>query len=702
MAFLHQLVLASILFLSMPQQKGVVLVLSGGGARGFAHIGALMALEEEGVPILGIASASMGSLVGGLYCAGYSPAFIDSVARSTDWSWLFSSQPDHRFTMLPLRLSQSYDILSLDLRGFSPLLPRSAVSTQRVRSLLMSLTAVVQVRLGFSFDSLPIPLRMVAFDLVTGEEVVHSEGELAACQLSSMAVPSVFPAVRMDDMLLVDGGVGDNLPVDVARGTWHRPVLAIDIASEPPDIPEHPTMLQVGTLTYSALSGRVNSLYEAEPDWYFCPDLQGAKAYEFTTEMADSLIEMGYLQTLDYLNAHEEIPRGIVQERPQPDTLLTIANLRLDGLQDVSERVVLGRLILDRGDTVTPADLRTAAEVLYASGLFESVDYRLIPTGRPGEADLLYTFSEREPSSVGIGLTYTDQTGLDSRATYRNLDFLGTGCHFIFNTGGGERYVFGEMRLLDLASGTRRWFADYAVSAWQMKARFYDRLRCSVDKVATMFEAALSRGFSTGWSGLCEIGLSGTIHRYGSSEPEGYAAFYVSHLNETMEDPVDPTSGIRIASRVFWAPFGNHRLGGLTMDFEGAFPFLRRGTMQLTSWGQLLSGDTWEWQENRLTASRSLPGMPWNSLPARQRIAGSARFRRELNGPFFLSLEAGAAWDWQTPIDIADGDLTWGAGLSAGMSTPMGPASLSWGWSDEWHGRWTVSVGSPLTFGPGR
>lgn len=94
--------------------------------------------------------------------------------------------------------------------------------------------------------------------------------------------------------------------------------------------------------------------------------------------------------------------------------------------------------------------------------------------------------------------------------------------------------------------------------------------------------------------------------------------------------------------------------------------------------------------------------MPWNSLPSRERLAGLVRFRRDLNGPFFLSLEAGAAWDWDTPPEIDDGELTWGAGLSAGMSTPMGPATLSWGWSDEWHGRWTVSIGSPLTFGPGR
>ena len=177
---------------------------------------------------------------------------------------------------------------------------------------------------------------------------------------------------------------------------------------------------------------------------------------------------------------------------------------------------------------------------------------------------------------------------------------------------------------------------------------------------------------------------------------------FLSYLNETMDNPTNPTSGIRLAARVYWAPLGDHRHGGFTTDFEAAFPFLRKGTMQLISWTQLLAGDTWEWQENRMTAARCLPGLPWHSLPTRQRLAGLARFKRDLNGPFFLSLEAGATLDWETPAEIDQSELAWGAGLSAGINTPMGPATLSWGWSDEWHDRWTVSIGSPMTYGPGR
>ena len=356
---------------SSSNADGVSLVLSGGGARGFAHVGVLLALEEEGVPIKSVTGASMGSLVGGLYSCGYSPAAIDSIVRGTDWKEVFSSKPDSRLTMLPLRLSEPYDLLRLQVHGFSPLLPGSAVSTQRVGSLLSSLVSPVQVERGFQFDSLPVPLRLVAFDLVTHCRVVHSSGPLAECQLSSMAVPTVFPAVRMGDMLLVDGGVGDNLPVDVAKQTWPYPVLAVDISSGPPEIPERPSLVQVGTLTYEALSARVNNFYSTPPDYYFRPDLHGAKSYTFSSQAADTLISLGYNQMMEFLDSHPEIPRsaGTVETGSSPPLLLRIDSIGFSGLETVSRDAVNDWLILQPGDRAEPEHLRNSAEKLYASGL---------------------------------------------------------------------------------------------------------------------------------------------------------------------------------------------------------------------------------------------------------------------------------------------------------------------------------------------
>ncbi len=684
---------------------GISLVLSGGGARGFAHVGVLLALDEENVCIRSVTGTSIGSLVGGLYSCGYSPAYIDSLVRSTDWSWLFSSSPDSRLTMLPLRLSNSHDILRLQVKGFSPLLPTSAISTQRVGSLLSSLTSPVQVETGLQFDSLSVPLRLVAYDLVSYERIVHSSGNLSQCQLSSMAVPAVFPAVRMGNMLLVDGGVGDNLPVDVALETWDYPVLAVDISSGSPDIPEIPTMVQVGSLTYSALSARVNNIYSAQPDFYFRPDLHDAKSYNFTGEAADSLIELAYTQMLQYLREHPEIPRNESRSSSTGSDeypVRLIEGIEYRGLMSVSEGAVLDWMILSAGDRATAANLRDAAEKLYASGLFDRVDYFLEPSPDSGFVNIVYTVVEREPSSVGIGMTYNNQFGLDGRITYRHMNFLNAGDHLIMNAGGGDRYIYTELRLLDLSSGRRKWFADYSLTGYQMKIEAFEKDGSSTYRVETAGFGDIARGFSSGWSGLNEMGISGMVHRYGSDEFQGFTSIFLSHLTKTMDNPVCPERGVRFETRVAWAPLMTHKHLSLDYDFEGAFPFLRKGTMVLNIWGQLLAGTTWDWQECRLSASRFIPGMPYYSLPSRQRIAGLARFRRKLNGPFFLSVEAGAVCDWESPLEIEDSGWTWGAGLAAGLDTPMGPASVSWGWSSAFHSRWTVSVGSASTYGPGR
>ncbi|MCD4702228.1 MAG: patatin-like phospholipase family protein [Candidatus Aegiribacteria sp.] len=704
----HKFLLLVLTLLSAETRSGsdgISLVLSGGGARGFAHVGVLLALEEENVCIRSVTGASMGSLVGGLYCCGYSPSFIDSLARNTDWSLLFSSKPDNRLTMLPLRLSNSHDILRLQVKGFSPIIPRSAISTQRVGSLLSSLTCPIQVAAGLHFDSLPIPLRLVAFDLVSYERIVHSSGNLSQCQLSSMAVPAVFPAVRMGDMLLVDGGVGDNIPVDVARETWDYPVLAVDISSESSEIPENPTMVQVGSLTYSALSARVNNFYSARPDFYFRPDLHNAKSYNFTNEAADSLIELGYTQMLQYLHEHPEISRNescSSTTRAEEFPVEVISRIEYRGLREVSEDAIREWMILSTGDRATSVNLRDSAEKLYASGLFDRIDYFLESSPDSGCVNVIYTFTEREPSSIGIGMTYNNQFGLDGRITYRHLNFLNDGNHLILNAGGGDRYIFTEFRVLDLSSGRRKWFADYSLSGYQMQIKVFERDGSSSYRVVTEGHGDIARGFSSGWSGLNEIGISGIVHRYGSEEFQGFSSIFLSHLTETMDNPVHPKTGVRFEARVSWAPLMTHKHLNLGYDFEGAVPFLRKGTMVLNVWGQLLAGTTWDWQECRLSASRTIPGMPYYSLPSRQRIAGLARFRRRLNGPFFLSIEAGVVCDWESPLEIEDSEWTWGSGLAVGLDTPMGPASVSWGWSSKFNSRWTVSVGSLSTYGPGR
>lgn len=678
--------------------QGVALVLAGGGARGLAHVGVLQALDEAGVRVDAVAGTSMGALVAGLYGCGYTGAQIDSITRSLDWDSLFSSTPDRHMVLLPQRMARAGNLLTLDLQGMRPQLPQSAVPTQRVGSLLSSLTEPIQVACGESFDSLPIPVRVVCFDLVGRRRVVFDQGDLYMAQLSSMAVPMVFPAVRRDGMLLVDGGVVDNMPVDVARSTWDLPVLAVDISEPPQTIPDHPNMVQVGELTLQALTARMNRLHRAKPDYVVRPDLRGVAAWDFGR--ADSLVAWGYAAARAFLDSTPHLPLRASSPVPCRPAGMRVANIHLGGLEELDFSAVSPWVDIRRGQEVTPADLRQSQERLYSTGLFRRVDLSLIPAADSGKVNVVYTFRESRPATLGLDISFYSDFGLDGRLSLHDRSFLGSGRPFLMTLGGSAHYIFTEVRASDLAFGDR-WYTELEGSLRQMEADFRTRGGSSRDRVETVGEAGLTGGFAAGWWGMVNLGGGAVVHRWGGGRLEAFERAYLRLLMDTTDDRAGPTSGRRVQLEAHVSPLGENRHQRLGWDAEQFTPFLRRGTLSLSLWGQLLAGDTFEWQHSRMTAGRTVPGQPWNSLPTRQRAAAGLRWRRDLSGPFFLELSGAGCWDWDGLDSPEDGGETYGGGIAGGVDTPVGPAKISWGISSR-SSRWTVSIGAPVTFGPGR
>ncbi len=678
--------------------QGVALVLAGGGARGLAHVGVLQALDEAGVRVDAVAGTSMGALVAGLYGCGYTGAQIDSIARSLDWDSLFSSTPDRHMVLLPQRMARAGNLLTLDLQGMRPQLPQSAVPTQRVGSLLSSLTEPIQVACGESFDSLPIPVRVVCFDLASGRRVVFEEGDLYMAQLSSMAVPMVFPAVRRDGMLLVDGGVIDNMPVDVARKAWDLPVLAVDISQPPREIPQHPNMVQVGELTLAALTERMNELHRADPDYVIRPDLHGVASWDF--DSADSLMAWGYRAARAFLDSTPDLPMRAAPLAPCRPAGMRVANIHLGGLEELGFAAVSPWVDIRRGQEVIPADLRRSQELLYSTGLFRRVDLSLIPAADSGKVNLLYTFRESRPATLGLDISFHSDFGLDGQLSLHDRNFLGSGRPFLMTVGGSGHYIFTDVRASDLAFGDR-WYTELEATAQQMQADFRGRDGSSRDRVETRAEAALTGGFAAGWWGMVNLGGGVVVHRWGGGGIEVFERAYMRVLMDTTDDQVSPSSGRRARLQAHASPLGGHRHQRLGWDAEQFTPFLRRGTLSLTLWGQMLAGETFEWQHSRMKAGRTVPGQAWNSLPARQRAAAGLMWRRDLNGPFFLELEGAGCWDWEALDSPGEGEETYGGGIAGGVNTPVGPAKISWGISSRSE-RWTVSIGAPVTYGPGR
>ncbi|MEM8933740.1 MAG: patatin-like phospholipase family protein, partial [Acidobacteriota bacterium] len=199
---------------STPERPKIGLALSGGGAKGCAHVGVLRVLEELQIPVDYIAGTSMGSIVGGLYASGMTVDELETMLVSVDWSDAFQDAP--RREDLSFRRKEDdqrylFD-LELGLREGRLVWPTGLIGGQKLFYLLRTLTLPAS---GIDdFDRLPIPFRAVATDIETGEMVVLDHGDLARALRASMAIPGAFAAVDLDGRRLVDGGVVNNLPVD--------------------------------------------------------------------------------------------------------------------------------------------------------------------------------------------------------------------------------------------------------------------------------------------------------------------------------------------------------------------------------------------------------------------------------------------------------------------------------------------------------
>jgi NTE family protein len=209
----------------------VGLVLGGGGARGAAHIGVLKVLERERVPVCAIAGTSMGSIVGGLYAAGYSPEDIEAILASIDWKDVLEDDPSR--TDFPMRRKNDTLRYLLDFKpGFRDgaiQFPRGAIQGQKLLLLLRRLT--LHTWRTPHFDQLKIPFRAVATDIVRGEAKVFEEGDLALAIRASMSVPAAFQPIKVDGQLLVDGGIVNNVPVDVVKAMGAERLIVVDVGA---------------------------------------------------------------------------------------------------------------------------------------------------------------------------------------------------------------------------------------------------------------------------------------------------------------------------------------------------------------------------------------------------------------------------------------------------------------------------------------
>ncbi len=207
------------------------LVLSGGGARGIAHVGVLKAIEKHKIPIDLIVGSSIGSIIGGLYSCGYSADQLEKIVKEIGWDDLFQDETQRENLFLGQKMEDDRYLLNIRFDGYRPYIPSSLTPGQKLLSILSKKVLMAKYQATNSFDQLKIPFRAVATDLISGHRIVFEQGDLAEAINASSAVPLLFSPVETDGKMLIDGGISTNVPVDVARNMGMDIVIAVDITS---------------------------------------------------------------------------------------------------------------------------------------------------------------------------------------------------------------------------------------------------------------------------------------------------------------------------------------------------------------------------------------------------------------------------------------------------------------------------------------
>ncbi|WP_432261474.1 patatin-like phospholipase family protein [Cupriavidus sp. TMH.W2] len=390
----------------------ICLVLSGGGARGAAHIGVLKVLEAMRIPVDCIAGTSMGSLVGGAYATGMGPAEMERLVSGLSTDKLFKERPPRQDLTIRRKQDDFTNLLTpeIGVQSSGLLLPKGAVSGVQLETVLRQLANAPGFR---DFDQLPIPYRAVATDLVAGTPVVFSQGEMANVMRASMSVPGAVAPAEYKGRLLVDGGLTDNLPVDVARNMGADIVIAVNLGT--------PLMKREELTSIIGVTGQMlNILTE-----------QNVRASLASLLPTDVLIEpaLGDFSATDFDHLPATIPIGEAAARKVADRLAPLAlppaqyaalrarqqavpppdtrpvdEIRLATLHRVNPDYATAMMRTRPGQPVDQATLDQDMRRLFGTGDFEHVNYSILE--EPGKRVLAVNAVEKSygPDYLRFGL----------------------------------------------------------------------------------------------------------------------------------------------------------------------------------------------------------------------------------------------------------------------------------------------------------
>jgi len=681
------------------------LVLSGGGARGFAHIGVLKVLEEHNIPVDYIAGTSMGSIIGGLYAIGMTPDEIEQGVQGIDWANVFNDIPDRDYKYLR-RKQDSDDFFSLQRIGINEdglQITPGLIEGQQIEIALDRLAYP-----GFhvrDFDQLHIPYRAIATDIETGKPMVIRSGNLARAMRASMSIPGALPPIQIDDKLLVDGGIANNIPIDVVRQMGADIVIVVDV-SAPLDKKEDlkSSLAITGQLT-TIMTRRIADQQLANMQEYDVLIVPGAKEITSSDFIEyPVLIEEGYSAAKTKLNDLVLLSMDDEAYSQYRDDLRDIAirspvisSIRISNKTPLRDEVLLARIRQKTGEPLDIAQLEQDLAYIYGLDYSSSVVYD-IEQSDEGHTLVVYV-RDREwaRSYLEIGLsietTFESSSVSNISASYTKNDF---------NDLGGEIRVAAALGTEPLLRGEYYQPLNSSLSTFLSLSGGYetqivpilidDHIE-SVQRINTSM-AEIALGQILAHNTLVKLGIAykdgyfSSLAGLKALQPdfiEGYYHIGLSH--DSLDNLSFPNKGLFGSINVEM----NRQEIGADREFDqvrttlagatsfGRYTVFARAIAETTSDedqlplnGYLINGGLME-----------LSGTVRNELVSPHFALVETAFYRRLGDITFLpiysgfSVEAGNAW--QRKDDISESNLRYAGSLFIGADTFLGPLYLAYG-----------------------
>ncbi|MCL4836503.1 MAG: patatin-like phospholipase family protein [Thermoanaerobaculia bacterium] len=698
-----------------PDRPRIGVVLSGGGARGAAHVGVLKVLEEMRVPVDVVTGTSMGSIVGGLYAAGLTPAEMIETLTSLDWNDALTDRSQR--DLLDYRRKQLDELYALrarvGLQGTKIKLPLGIIQGQKLEQVLRALT--LQVADVEEFDELVVPYRAIATDLATTEAVVLERGDLVRAMRASMSVPIVFAPVEIDGRLLVDGGIAINLPVQVARELGAEVIIAVDISANLAPVAALGSAYAVNDQMLTGLMRRQTNADLASlgpDDVAIVPDLHEFTAASFTSAAAiiprgeaAARAEAVRARLARYALSEEEWARYRTARRIPDRSLPVVREIRVRQDSALDESFLRSLLDTEAGKPLDLGLLRTDLQRLYGLDLWERVGYRLLE--RDARGAVLEIDARRRswgPDYVRLGITLQDDvegsTAFNFRFRLNKFEITRSGGEWVTELQLGENQL-ARTELYQPVGGRRRFFAAARLEARRDPALFLAGSESAIDTRQSAYGGALDFGSALGAWGEIRLGLRYEEGRYdlraggdGLRDLDYVASGPALRLGwDTLDNASFPRRGgggsISYLHNLE-ALGADENLGRAELRFLHAFPTRRGSLLAGLSTGAFTEDDTAFAQPFTLGGFLSLSGLGSERLAGRFYGLGRVLYLHRLleldlgaiKSPIYLggSLEYGGAWLTSDAIDTASAQLH--GSLFVGIDSPLGPVYLGYGAGD--------------------